>query len=81
MLSEQVITQWWRLVGFYESHGPPPVGNARGIVPTHRHGHQNGQQSEYVLHNCVDDCCPGGRQGDVEWSKQSPDGSLQWLPE
>jgi hypothetical protein len=24
--------------GFYESHGPPPSGDASGIVPPHRHG-------------------------------------------
>ncbi len=30
--------------GFYESHEPPPSGDARGIVLPHRHGHQNGQQ-------------------------------------
>ncbi len=24
--------------GFYESHGPPPLGDAHGIVPAHRHG-------------------------------------------
>ena len=29
--------------GFYESHGPTPLGNARGIVPERRHGHRNGQ--------------------------------------
>jgi hypothetical protein len=27
-------------IGFYESHEPPPLGDARGIVPAHRHGHQ-----------------------------------------
>jgi hypothetical protein len=27
--------------GFYESHGPTPSGDARGIVPAHRHGHRN----------------------------------------
>ncbi len=32
----------------------------------HRRSHQNGQQSEYVLHRCVVDCRPGGRQGDTE---------------
>jgi hypothetical protein len=31
--------------GFYESHEPTPLGDARGIVPAHRHGHQNGQKS------------------------------------
>jgi hypothetical protein len=24
---------------FNESRGPPPSGDARGIVPAHRHGH------------------------------------------
>ena len=37
--------------GFYESHKPPPLGDARGIVPPHRDGHQNGQQSGYMLHH------------------------------
>ena len=32
--------------GFYESHGPTPSGDVRGIVPAHRHGQQNGKQSE-----------------------------------
>ena len=35
--------------GFCESREPPPLGNALGIVPSHRHGHQNGQQSGYML--------------------------------
>ncbi len=30
--------------GFYESHEPPPLGDARSIVLPHRNGHQNGQQ-------------------------------------
>jgi hypothetical protein len=34
--------------GFYESHEPPPSGDARGIVPPHRNGHRNGEQSEYM---------------------------------
>ena len=25
--------------GFYESHKPPPLGEVRGIVPAHHHGH------------------------------------------
>jgi len=36
--------------GFCESHKPPPSGDALVIVPSHRHGHQNGQQSGYMLH-------------------------------
>jgi len=34
--------------GFYESHEPPPLGDASGIVPPHCHGHQNDQQSGYI---------------------------------
>ncbi len=37
--------------GFYESHEPPPSGDARGIVPAHRDGHQNGRQSGYIFHH------------------------------
>jgi hypothetical protein len=33
---------------FYQSPGPPPLGNARGIVLAHRHGHQIGQQSWFT---------------------------------
>jgi hypothetical protein len=52
--------------GFYESHKPPPMGNARGIVPPHRDGHRNGQQILHMLHlRCVD-CRPGGRRGNTE---------------
>ena len=52
--------------GFYESHGPTPLGNVCGIVPAHRHGHRNGQQSGLILHLCFVCCRPGGRQGDTE---------------
>ena len=34
--------------GLYESPGPPPSGDARGIVPPHRDGHRNGHQSGYI---------------------------------
>ena len=37
-------------IGFYESHKPPPSGDACGIVPAHRDGHQNGWQSGHILH-------------------------------
>jgi len=37
--------------GFNEIHEPLPSGNVRGIVLPHRNGHQNGQQSEYLLHH------------------------------
>ncbi len=52
--------------GFYESHGPTSLGNARGIVPAHRHGHHNGQQSGHILHRCFVLCRPGGRRGNTE---------------
>ncbi len=35
--------------GFYENHEPPPSGDACGIVPPHRDGHQHGQQNWYML--------------------------------
>jgi len=35
--------------GFCESHKPSPLGDALGIIPPHHHGHQNGQQSGYML--------------------------------
>ena len=44
---------------FYESHEPPPSGDACSIVPAHRNGHQNGQQSGHMLHLCFV-CCPRG---------------------
>ena len=52
--------------GFYESHEPPPLGDECGIVPPHRNGHQNGQQSWYILNRRFDDCRPGGHRGDTE---------------
>ena len=52
--------------GFYESHKPLPSGDACGIVPPHREGHQNGQQSGYILHLRFVCCRPGGRRGDTE---------------
>jgi hypothetical protein len=52
--------------GFYESHGPTPSGNARGVVPAHRHGHRNGQQSGHILHCHFVFCRPGSRWGDTE---------------
>ena len=51
---------------FYESLGPPPSGDARGIVQAHRHGHPNGQQSGHILHLCFVCCCPGGCRDDTE---------------
>ena len=52
--------------GFYESPEPPPLGDAHGIVPSHRPGHQNGQQSGHILHRCFVCCHPGGRRGNTE---------------
>jgi len=52
--------------GFYESHEPPPSGDVRGIIPLHRHGHRNGQQSGYTLHRCFFCCRHGGHPGNTE---------------
>ena len=38
----------------------------RVIVPPHRYGHQNGQQSGYMLHHRCVGCRPGGLRGDTE---------------
>ena len=35
--------------GLYESPGPPPLGDARSIVPPHRNDHRNGHQSGYII--------------------------------
>jgi hypothetical protein len=51
--------------GFNESPEPPPLGDVRVIVPLHRDGHQNDQQSGYMLHHRCDDYCSGGRLGDT----------------
>ena len=40
---------------FYESPGPPPLGNALGMVLPPLDGHQNDQQSGYILHCCFVD--------------------------
>jgi hypothetical protein len=74
--------------GFYESHEPSTSGNARGIVPPHCDGHQNGKQSGYISHHCCVDCCPGGRLGDMEhqviarWRRPVASGEalLWWRP-
>jgi len=52
--------------GFYGSHKPPPSDDARGIVPPHRHGHRNSQQSGFILHRPTVCCRPGGRRGNTE---------------
>ncbi len=52
--------------GFYESHEPPQSGDVRGVVPPHRDGYRNGQQSGYMLHHRCVDCHPGGPRGDME---------------
>jgi hypothetical protein len=52
--------------GFYESPGPPPLGDVRGIVPPHCNDHQNGHQSGYIIHRCFICCRPGGRRGNTK---------------
>ncbi len=52
--------------GFYESHDPPPSGDARSIVYPHCDDHQSRQQRGYILHHCFVVCCHGGRWGNAE---------------
>jgi len=52
--------------GFHESHELSPSGDACGIVPAHRDGHRNGQQSGFILHRRTVCCRPGGRRGNTE---------------
>ncbi len=52
--------------GFYESHKPPPLGDARGVVLPHCDGHRNGQQRGDILHCRFVYYHHGGRQGDTE---------------
>jgi len=52
--------------GIYECHKPPPLGDACGIVPPHRDGHQNDQQSGYMLHHRCVDYRPGSFRGNTE---------------
>jgi len=54
---------------FYESHEPPPSGDAHSIVPAHCDGHQNGQQSGHIFHLRFVCCCSGGRRGDTGWRR------------
>ena len=68
IISEQVLTQLRSLVAFMKTMDLPYrlLGDARGIVPMHRYGHQNGQQSGHILNHCFVFCHPGGRRGDTE---------------
>jgi hypothetical protein len=52
--------------GFYESPGPSPLVDVRGMVPPHRDDHRNGHQSGYMIHCCFVCCHPGGCRGDME---------------
>ena len=51
---------------FYESPGHAALGDAQCIVPAHRHGHKNGQQSGHIFHLRFVCCRPGSRWGDTE---------------
>ncbi len=50
ILSERVLARW----------------HVHGIVPVHRHGHWNVQQSGHILHRRFVCCRPGGCRGDTE---------------
>ena len=65
IISERVLTRWRRLVAFMKAMDLPHRA-MRAVLPAHRHGHQNGQQSGHILHRHFVFCCPDGRQGDTE---------------
>ena len=50
MLSEQLLAQWRRLVAFMKAMDLLHQA-MHGIVPAHRHGDWNGQQSGNILHH------------------------------
>ena len=64
-LSERVLPRWQRLVAYMKAmdllHRAMHV-----IVPAHRHGHRNGQQSGHILHLRFVCYRPGGCQGNME---------------
>jgi hypothetical protein len=51
---------------FRRSPGPPLSANARGIVPAHHHGHQNGQQVWCFFCLFFLECDPVVRRDDME---------------
>jgi len=64
-ISEWVLAWWRRLLAFMKATNLLHQA-LRTIVPPHRNGHRNGQQSGYILHLCFVCCRPGGRRGDTE---------------
>jgi hypothetical protein len=52
--------------GILESPKPPPLGDVRGNVPAHRHGHQFGTFLKPFVDCCLFFCCPGSRWGKTE---------------
>ncbi len=52
--------------GFYWSPGPPPLGDARGIVPPHRDAIETASFVGVFVDCCLSACCPGRRWGDRE---------------
>ena len=72
-ISERALVRWQCLVAYMKAldllHPSMRAVVARGIVPPHRDGHQNGhQESGYISHCCC--CfvcyCPGGCRSDTE---------------
>jgi hypothetical protein len=49
-----------------ESPKPLLLGDVRGNVPAHCHGHQFGHLLESFVDCCMFACCPGGRWGNTE---------------
>jgi hypothetical protein len=53
--------------GFQQNPKPPLLNNVRGIVPAHRHGHQNGKQSWSIFLSLFHLLLPWQLLG--QWSK------------
>ncbi len=64
--------------GFYESHEPPPSGDARSIVPLHRDGHRKASKEGKFCIIVVS--IVAMEAAGVIRSEELPDGSIQWLP-
>ncbi len=52
--------------GFYQSLGPPQLGDACGIIPAHRCGHQHSHQRWPIFCHRFVCCCPGACWGNTE---------------
>jgi hypothetical protein len=64
--------------GFKEKHELPPSGNVHSIVPAHRHGQKNGQQSWCIFIVVLFAFALAAAR--AIRSELSPNGDGQWFP-